>query len=403
MSDRIGLVALATLAVLGCGRDGRATPADKDGASADRTARTAADGPRDPHDPCRLVSRSEAEALIGPLRHDPYRVDDESRVRANGSGCFYQAVDGRNVRIDVTFDGGRTAMGLIGMVAQPIDQVFRLDGSSVDTAAVDWDEARWQWPGGLKVLKGDVLLDIDVGGSRVGVDGAIRLAAIAVGRLASPLDYDSRRATARAPEPLVPTGDPCGLITRAEIEQTVGPLAEEPVPSADRSACEYRLTSRRLAGPDHFTVTVQWRDGFKAFSNAKAVIGAMRSGSQLDRMRMARTAVGGKSDGSDSVRVDTVSADGHARRGDPDFDKLMGGITGVLGKIGPTPAFSKSGLGLETDTLVAGPWDEAAILMGSAFHAVKRDAMVSVEIGAVTYEQARKLAAAALARLPGGG
>jgi hypothetical protein len=57
------------------------------------------------------------------------------------------------------------------------------------------------------------------------------------------------------------------------------------------------------------------------------------------------------------------------------------------------------GGGLVTDTLVAGPWDEGAILAGLSFEVVKKDVMISIGIGILGLEQVKKLAAAAVARL----
>jgi hypothetical protein len=56
--------------------------------------------------------------------------------------------------------------------------------------------------------------------------------------------------------------------------------------------------------------------------------------------------------------------------------------------------------GLKSDTAVAGPWDSGALVMGLGFYAVKHDAMVSLDLRGIDYDQAKALIAKAMERIP---
>jgi hypothetical protein len=377
---------LAVLLVQGCAR-GTESPGGREQSAAAKAPAAAAD----PKDPCTLVSRAEAEQLIGHLRSDPYRIGGDSKPSPTSSTCYYQADDGRNFTIDVSFEGGKVAMAAIGLVTPLIDQAFKQNASAVDTSDVDWDEARWQWPGSLHVLKGDAFLDIDTGGSRTGMAGAVRLAGFAVKRLDARLPYNSGPATAQAPGPLVEPRDPCSLIPRAEIEALLGPLSGEPRSDPRQTECVYEPVKHPPLTKE-VRVTVAWHDGFKQFEQSKAILGTVTAGLGVDKMALAKGTVGGSDTGVKLEKVDATPAK------DPEFGKMMGKMKGLLSKIGGTPEMSASG-GLVTDTLVTGPWDEGAILAGLNFEVVKKDVMISIGIGLLGLEQVKKLAAVAVSRL----
>ncbi len=374
------------LLVYGCAKG-----ADSAGGREESAAAKAAAGAADPRDPCTLVSRAEAEQLIGHLRSDPYRVGGDGKPSPTSSTCYYQADDGRNFTIDASFDGGKVAMAAVGLITPLIDQAFKGNASAVDTADVDWDEARWAWPGSLHVLKGDAFLDIDTGGSRTGLVGAVRLAGFAVKRLDARLPYNSGPATAQAPGPLVEPRDPCSLIPRAEIEAALGPLSSEPKSDPRQTECKYEPVKHPPLTKE-VILTVAWRDGFKQFAQSKQMLGTVASGLGVDKMTMAKGTVGGDSPG---VKLEKTTATPGA---DPEFGKMMNKMKGLLGKVAGTPEMTEGG-GLVTDTLVAGPWDEGAILAGLSFEVVKKDVMISIGIGILGLEQVKKLAAAAVARL----
>jgi hypothetical protein len=54
---------------------------------------------------------------------------------------------------------------------------------------------------------------------------------------------------------------------------------------------------------------------------------------------------------------------------------------------------------LKSDTAVAGPWDAGALVNGAAFYAVKHDVLLTLDLRAITYAQAKALIAKAVERL----
>lgn len=135
-------------------------------------------------DPCSLLTRGEVEAMIGPLAFDPYRSSSEMPPLAHrqGHACAYYAPGHRVFVVAPTWSGGATAFkatklvgGLIGMVVP--EETLVLKGP--------WDEALVDiTSGALMFLKGDRLLEVYYGTSRATRADAIKLAAIALRRLA---------------------------------------------------------------------------------------------------------------------------------------------------------------------------------------------------------------------------
>jgi hypothetical protein len=318
-------------------------------------------------DPCTLVSRTEAEAVLGALRHDPYRVDGSGDPAPDGGACRYEAATGRHLVMDVSFDGAVMGMRVIGLGAAIASPVFGPDSARLAALHGHWDEARLI-PGHLMARKGDAMVDLDYQGSGGGLPGAGRLADIALTRFASPLAYDGAAAARTAPGPLVTPRDPCSLVPRAGAEAILGALSGDPV-SDGQENCTYTLAaSRGLAGQE-IQLTVQWRDGFAALDEA-------RQTAALVERHM----------GVAPLMADSAGADSAAQR-----------LQGMMqaGGIGTQMAPG----GLRSDSAVAGPWDEASLVEGVTFSAVKRDVLMSVDLRTIPYDQARRLVAAAMQQL----
>jgi hypothetical protein len=67
---------------------------------------------------------------------------------------------------------------------------------------------------------------------------------------------------------------------------------------------------------------------------------------------------------------------------------------------GMGPSLKEGSLQLKTDTAVAGgPWDEAAVLSGLTFAAVKKDVYISVALQMLGEPKARALVAKAMSRI----
>ena len=135
-------------------------------------------------DPCSLLTRAEAEAVLGPLSIEPYRSSSEKPALAHGKGnaCAYFTPGHHVFAIAPTWSGGEQNFkidkgigGLVALVA-PQEQQVIMKGP--------WDQAHSGMSGALLFLKGDKLLEVHYGTSRATRGDAVRLAAIAMRRLA---------------------------------------------------------------------------------------------------------------------------------------------------------------------------------------------------------------------------
>ena len=134
--------------------------------------------------PCDLLTRSEAEAVLGALVVEPYRsIEDTSFVYEKGNACAYFTPGHRAFVLTpewsdgaTTFNMSRGIGGLIG-AAVPLEKT-RLEGP--------WDNGMVDgMTGALMFLKGERMLRVDYLTSGTDRDGALKLAALAMQRLAS--------------------------------------------------------------------------------------------------------------------------------------------------------------------------------------------------------------------------
>jgi hypothetical protein len=321
-------------------------------------------------DPCTLLSRAEAEQVLGPLRHDPYRTDGSGAPDPDGSTCRYETQAGRHLSMEVSFDGARIGMRAIGLGAQIASPVFGSDSAQLGAVRGHWDEVHLI-PGHLMARKGDAMVDMDYMGSRAGLPGAARLADLALDRIGSPLPYDGAAAARTAPGPLVTPRDPCSLVARGDVEAIMGKLANDPVSDPDQSGCTYTLAASRGLGGQEVHLEVQWRDGFAALESARSTAALVQQ----------------------HVGVSVPAGAG----ADSQFGKFMSQVQGALRSQGIGTQMNQSGVA--TDTAVAGPWDEASLVAGVGFSAVKEDVIMSLDLRTIPYDQAKALIAKAMQRL----
>ncbi len=320
-------------------------------------------------DPCTLVSRADAEQILGPMRHDPYRVSGPNRDPApNGSYCFYETQEGRRVVMNVDWKDGVMEMKVLGMMGRLVEQAIPTDSGQADTLEGRWDELRMLPGDNLYARKGDQLVSIDYNGSGIAYDGA------AAGRT--------------APGQIVPPADPCGLIPRADFERIAGALSGDPVVGPHRDKCVYTLAqSRGLAG-NKIELQVQWRDGWAALENSRATTNTV----------VAKVAPpGSMAQGNNSGGLSTGSPG--AAGADSQLGGFMNKLMGAARSQGIGVQTTAAG-GLQSDTAVAGPWDSGALVMGLGFYAVKHDAMLSLDLRGIDYDQAKALIGKAMERIP---
>jgi hypothetical protein len=141
--------------------------------------------PRQP-DPCSLLTRAEAEAVLGPLVVPPYRSSGESaQASATGLSCSYLARNHRALVLTPEFSDGaldfRAIAAFGGHLRSSVggaDHGDLLDGP--------WEQATQDAGGALYFLDGDRLLKMIYLTSSTDLGGAGRLAAHAVPRLGNP-------------------------------------------------------------------------------------------------------------------------------------------------------------------------------------------------------------------------
>jgi hypothetical protein len=340
-------------------------------------------------DPCVLVSRAEAEKVVGPLMADPYRVGGDKKPLPTGSACLYRAASGQSIKIEPTYSGGQMAMKMFRMTGGLTNQVMIDESGQADTLEGDWDDVRVDF-GMLHALKGDVMIEVDANSSKAGAFGAGELANIAIKRLPHPLDYDGAKAAERAPGPLVAPRDPCSLVTKEEAAAILGPLVGEPTSSS--SGCTFPIKNPLgpLAnGPMPVVLQIEWSGGYEALANAKRSTATVmqKVGGNLE---MAQGQAGGP--GGDKVERKGVGE--QAAPVDSDLEKMRH-IMGALGA-----STEKGSLQLKTDTTsLKGPWDEAAILAGISFIAVKKDVSMAMDLRLLGEDKAIALVTKAMGRI----
>ena len=134
-------------------------------------------------DPCSLLTRAEAEAVLGPLAMDPYRSSSNWPPLAHGKGfaCAYYTAGHHVFALAPQWQDGAQSFkiekgigGLVGLVAPQESVVIK----------GPWDQTQTGGSGALLFLKGDQLLEVHYRTSRATRADAIKLAAIAMPRLA---------------------------------------------------------------------------------------------------------------------------------------------------------------------------------------------------------------------------
>jgi hypothetical protein len=223
------------------------------------------------NDPCTLVSQSEMEALLGPLAEPPYRVSGR-QPSPDGDGCFYRAVDLRNVTLTADWEDGPMVFRIMGATGGQAEDLLGGRDISADTLEVPWDEVGLSF-GHLVALKGDFLVQVDPTGSRIGMREMAHLVDLALSRRDSPLRYDGSKATRNRGRDEVRSGDPCSLLSRAEVEAAMGPLRADPHSSEDGSECVFPLDQEFFGEPADRALEVTWNDGFYLLGQERQALG----------------------------------------------------------------------------------------------------------------------------------
>lgn len=136
-----------------------------------------------PPDPCSLLNRGEAEAVLGKLVVDPYRSSEGSPLAdGDGPSCTYFAPGHHTLVITPTRGDAKS---LYDMYAGTSGVIRQLVGGADAADALDgpWDQAAEGSTGAVYFLKGDNMLEISYRMSSTDLTGAAQLASKAIDRL----------------------------------------------------------------------------------------------------------------------------------------------------------------------------------------------------------------------------
>jgi hypothetical protein len=139
--------------------------------------------PHSDPNPCSLITRKEAEAVLGPLEMEPYRSrGGSSLAHANGSSCSYFTGKHRVLVVTPRYSGGAMEFKMMAGVGNLVSGV--LGGAKApDTLEGKWDQITTSATNTLVFLKGDQMVDFQFKSSSTDYNGAVKLAQVAAARL----------------------------------------------------------------------------------------------------------------------------------------------------------------------------------------------------------------------------
>ncbi len=262
---RVCLIASFGLVLAACSKPGSDPAQSAPAASVADTHETVADDEEAKEgDPCSLLEPKEVEAVLGqPLGTPPF-VDTASDAR--DKGCQYVGNDLQGLSVDVTWSGATMVWKMFSMVQGALNQHMKgmlklADGTEL---AGEWDEARVQGCCTFMALLGDQIVAVNVAGSKAVIKDAAALADAALKRIDKPLaiqGLDSTSAAAKffAAHRPTPRGA-CDLVSRAEAEILVGPLAGDP--KSNGNTCHYPLPATNNLNWS-VDLNVRWEGGYR--------------------------------------------------------------------------------------------------------------------------------------------
>jgi len=135
------------------------------------------------HDPCALVTPSEATTVLGALVVSPYRSRESSILaRGDGASCTYYLGKHRALILTPTWSDGVASFKMLAGATQFVGRVLS-NQTAADTLDGPWDEASSGTDGTFYFVKGDRMIAVQYGMSGAGAGAAVKLARLAAGRL----------------------------------------------------------------------------------------------------------------------------------------------------------------------------------------------------------------------------
>jgi hypothetical protein len=194
-------------------------------------------------DPCALLTAQEAEAVLGKLVVPPYRSDDGKPLAvANGNSCSYLTAGHHALVLHPTWEYGGTAYDAtrMGAIVEKLAPALHVD------AADTLDDGPWEEAGAnsatgeLYFLNGDRFLEVGYLTASTDMNGAVRLARTAMGRLGTGAAGPAASATAKRPTNGCPSVEQVGQAAGFPVTfmQSLG------TPPDAWSQCHYEMTGR---------------------------------------------------------------------------------------------------------------------------------------------------------------
>ncbi len=134
-------------------------------------------------DPCRLITRAEAESVLGHLIVAPYRSRKATALAFGGGGsCSYFSQQHRALVVTPKESHGAQLFGMLRGVDAKVARRLHTP-KPTDVPAGDWDQMSIGVDGTLHALKGDKLLSVQFTTSSADLDATAKLISIALARL----------------------------------------------------------------------------------------------------------------------------------------------------------------------------------------------------------------------------
>ncbi len=136
-------------------------------------------------DPCAVLTREEAESVLGKLVVAPYRsANDGPLANASGKSCSYYTKGHHVLIVQPHWSEGRSAIEATRVVGGLVGKVLNdSEAQSADTIEGTWDETAVGADGSLVLRKGDRAVEIEYETSSTDKAGALRLGKLMIERL----------------------------------------------------------------------------------------------------------------------------------------------------------------------------------------------------------------------------
>jgi hypothetical protein len=235
--------------------------------------------------PCDWLTKDEVAGILGPLAGEPYRVLTAESVRANdgGEACAYPVATGNgavDVAIQVDLAGAPELEGAEGIMAGVVAREMSADGHGEaqlsSTRTAEWDAAGW-YAGERLHRTGHLAIRIGDRASVAKEESLDRIASLLRAKIADKPFADPGSGGFFESN----SSNPCDLITRAEAEAVLGPLAIAPYRSArssalardDGASCAYYSAGHRV-----LVVEPSYAGGKEEFGMVAGLGSLVRSG-----------------------------------------------------------------------------------------------------------------------------